>query len=350
MDFHKEVFVLQNDFRINGKLIVRSFGEEDRTRLDGTLRKYGFSAAGGRRTSERARAVRIDLHDRTWQEQDARQIPFSEDIRFYSVTEFARMAELDFRFPPRFLFFHVPHDGSRFPGELLSSVCVSKDRFQEYHDRMCDTGVSELIPEAYRCPSMTERFPVSRLLCDPERFIGSEEIMERYGMGFCYEKAYDGTVIKNVTEPLKKETLRYYREHHKKIDEKCRRHSKVLLFDLHSYSDEIVPEDFLVPGRETPDVCIGTDRTFTSRRLYETVRLRLEEAGFRTAENYPYGGCLIPNTVLAGNSDCVSVMLEFHKRVYLDADGKPDAENAARIRKVMERIAADCIRSGEWTA
>lgn len=245
---------------------------------------------------------------------------------------------------PRFPLFHVPHDGREFPAELLSSVCVPMDAFFRYHEKMRDAGAAELIPGACRHPSMTEEFQVSRLLCDPERFVGPGEVMERYGMGFCYEKAYDGTVIKNVTEALKRETLRYYREHHERMDRKLLSHPRVLLFDMHSYSDEIVPGDFLEKERETPDVCVGTDEKFTPPGLIQLIRDRFFEAGFSTAENYPYSGCYLPNAAMAGKGDCVSVMLEFHKRIYLDTKGNPDGEKTARIRKVMERIIADSIR------
>ena len=327
----------------NDKLIVRCFNKREQALLCGALNRIGFSVTGTEQAGKDGVAVRIDVIKRTAKASGFRKDAFSDGARFCSVTEFLHLARLGFPAGTRFPFFHVPHDGDSFPPELLASVCVPPETFRKHHEKMRDTGAAELIPEAYRCLPMTERFLVSRLLCDPERFIGDGEIMERYGMGFCYEKAYDGTVIKNVTEDLKEKTLRYYLEHHERVDEKCRTHPKVLLFDVHSYSDEIVPADFLLPGRETPDVCIGTDPVLTPPWLYATVKTRFEKAGFSTAENYPYSGCLIPNTVMAGNGDCISVMLEFHKRIYLDAAGKPDEKKTSRIRKVIEKIVADCI-------
>ena len=131
----------------------------------------------------------------------------------------------------RFPVFHVPHDGWQFPPELLDSVCIPEEIFLRYHRIMRDTGVSRMVPEIYRGGDMCEVFRISRLLCDVERFIGPEEIMERYGMGFCYEKAFDGAAIKQVTAKVREQTLKYYREHHARMDRICDRHSRILLID-----------------------------------------------------------------------------------------------------------------------
>lgn len=89
---------------------------------------------------------------------------------------------------------------------------------------MQDTGVWAFVPRLYRTAAQCVRFPVSRLLCDVERFLGPEEVMERYGMGFCYERAFDGARLKNVTDELREKTLVFYRKHHEQVDRICREH------------------------------------------------------------------------------------------------------------------------------
>ena len=241
--------------------------------------------------------------------------------------------------------FHVPHDGGSFPPELMGSVCIPEDVFRRYHEKMRDTDISRAIPEAYRGGDMCEVFRISRLLCDPERFIGPEEIMEKYGMGFCYEKAYDGTVIKNVSAEIRESTLRYYREHHERMDRICERHPRVLLIDLHSYSDEIVPRDFLQEGVRTPDLCIGVDERYTPSGLVETVKRRFSEADFTIAVDYPYAGCYIPNAVMSGlrGTDLASIMLEIHKRTYCDGRGRSILEKLGVIREILRQVIVDCV-------
>ena len=244
----------------------------------------------------------------------------------------------------RFPVFHVPHDGGVFPTELLQAVCVPVEQFLRYHDEMRDVSAQEMVPQLYRGEEHAVIFPVSRLLCDVERFLGPDEPMERYGMGFCYERVYDGTKIKVISEALREKTLRYYRKHHARLDQLCAEHPKLLLLDLHSFSDAIVPRAQLLPGIGTPDVCLGIDRNFTPESLAATAEVCLQQAGFSTARNYPYSGTLVPNAVMtkALHCDCASIMLEWNKRVYCKRDGISDVETLARIREAILQIVKQC--------
>lgn len=234
----------------------------------------------------------------------------SSGCRFYSAQEFFAIARQNFRTVPRFPVFHVPHDGDQFPKELQSSVIIPKPQFKKYHNEMRDTDIIRAVPRAYRGGDMCEYFQVSRLLCDVERFIGEKEPMEQYGMGFCYEKAYDGTTIKHITPELKQKTLEYYNEHHRRMDAIASRHPRILLIDLHSYSDRIIPGQNRRPDQDqtqtqpqtqtqtqtqtlkplppTPDICIGTDEKYTPKELQAIAENAFQSAGYTTQVNSPY--------------------------------------------------------------
>ncbi len=62
---------------------------------------------------------------------------------------------------------------------------------------------------------------------------------------------------------------------------------RILLFDIHSCWDGILPPFERGPGGMTPDLCIGTDPRCTPPRLTESVCTHFEKAGFTTAENRP---------------------------------------------------------------
>ena len=344
---------MKNNFRKNGWMRVRYETPEERSGILRILEERGFRI--GEELKQRTDLPPwgnrvIDLNLKTKDLQCGIQ-PFigaammSSGVRFWSAQEFFRIAELGFRTVPRFPVFHVPHDGQEFPEELMESVCVPRERFLRYHEAMRDTNMCLAVPEVYRGGHMCRTFRISRLLCDVERFIGKEETMEAYGMGFCYEKAYDGTVIKQVTDDVREKTLRYYREHHAWMDTVCEQHPRILLFDLHSYSDEILPEPMRQKNAGTPDLCIGTDDRYTPPELLRIVRERFSGAGFGTAVNVPYSGCFVPNAVLSGKNgcDCVSVMLEFHKRTYCDGQGRPIPEKLGRIRRILLQVMADCV-------
>ena len=241
---------------------------------------------------------------------------------------------------PRYVFFHVPHDGNAFPDELMTSVCISRDEFMYYHNQMRDIDARYMIPDEYAAQS--ECFEVSRLLCDVERFIGSQEIMERYGMGFCYEKVYNQKTIKHTDESLKLATRKYYNAHHRKLCDMCNEHSRVLFFDMHSYADELIQPHAIM--KSTPDLCIGTDADFTPPMLTEIVRKRFSEIGFSIAENAPYEGLYVPENVLYQQSNCdfVGVMLEFNKRCYCENSGHSISNRLDLIKAALCRVISDC--------
>jgi hypothetical protein len=345
---------MKNNFRKNGNMrirfetpeerreIIRILEEQRGFRIDGKLkRKEGISPRDNR-------TFDLNLKFKTYEyglQPFIGAAMMSSGVRFYSAQEFFRIAELGFRVVPRFPVFHVPHDGREFPPELTATIRVPEDEFLRYHEKTRDTDIRRAVPETYRGGDMCEAFRVSRLLCDPERFIGPEEVMEKYGMGYCYEKAYDGTVFKNVTPEIRERTLRYYREHHARMDLICGRHPRILLIDLHSYSDEIVPADFLRAGTRTSDLCVGTDGRYTPPELIETVKRRFSEAGFTIAVNYPYSGCYVPNAITSGSceTDLAGIMLEFHKRTYCDGEGRSVPEKLDVIRKIIRQVIVDCV-------
>ena len=348
---------MKNNFKKNGNMRVRFETLEERTEIIRILEEQrGFRIDENLKLLTKihpydTRTFDLNLKFKTynyWIQPFIGAAMMSSGVRFYSAQEFFRIAELDFKVVPRYPVFHVPHNGWEFPEELMESVCVPQDLFMKYHEELRDTDITQVVPSAYRGGDMCHTFRISRLLCDVERFIGPEEIMEQYGMGFCYEKAYDGMIIKHVTETLKEKTLKHYRDHHEWMDRICNRHPRILLFDIHSYSDRIVPADFLQEDHPTPDLCIGTDDRFTPPELTEIVQKRFTDAGFSIGFNYPYTGCYIPNTVLSGecSTDLVAIMLEFHKRTYCDQNGQPIPEKTKGIEEIVRQIIVDCVTLG----
>lgn len=234
--------------------------------------------------------------------------------------------------------FHVPHDGNCFPNELMSAVCVPMEEFYRYHTEMRDYGARCFIPPLKNRTEIC--FEISRLLCDVERFIGAGEIMEKYGMGFCYEKVYDGTVIKQVSESLKAKTFAYYQDHHNKLNDEVKNYKgEVVFVDLHSFSEKVIVADTLGKIEPLPDFCIGYDEFLSAQQRMKIVNA-FQKAGYRVAENYPYAGSLVPNAVLKGEAtaDIASFMIEVNKAVYLSDNNEIDFTVAAKIQNVIGEI------------
>lgn len=234
---------------------------------------------------------------------------------------------------PRVPLIHIPHDGELFhPNHFFS---VRSEVVQQYHLQMADLHVTKLKPPEY----VYAQFPYSRMICDVERRTGPDEPMEKYGMGFYYTKVYDGTVIRDDRRILFNQVSEIYRDHHSRMNNFCRNHPRVLLIDLHSYHDRIVLPEFRLPGKELPDLCIGTDPRFTPPELAECVRRKFQAAGFATEMNYPYSGFYVPESVEDGSSGCdlIGIMLEFHRRTYLDGESV-NPEKTEKIRGIIREI------------
>ena len=231
--------------------------------------------------------------------------------------------------------FHVPHDGNLFLNELMSSVIVDAETFAFYHDQMRDMDATLFAPEIPDAQII--KFDTSRLLCDVERFIGDDEIMEKYGMGFCYERAYDGTLIKNVNNDIKQRTYSVYQQHHERLNEAVRSAiGKIILVDLHSFSSEIIVHT--KTDKKMPDVCIGYDDYLSERELQMIVST-FSALGLSVDVNYPYSGSLVPNCILSKevNKDIVSFMVEVNKEYYMK-NGKSDLSRIGVIRDAIESI------------
>ena len=104
------------------------------------------------------------------------------------------MSERNIGSDPRFTIFFFFHYGNILH-DSRGLFCVPKETIRFYHNQMRDKHVQLLAPPMDDREGKMVRFLYSRLMCDVERLEGPEEIMEKYGMGMWYEKAYDGTVI-----------------------------------------------------------------------------------------------------------------------------------------------------------
>ena len=95
--------------------------------------------------------------------------------------------------------FHIPHASKNIPEQYLKYFCLNSEDLNLELLKMTDHFTDELfdvtIPDF-----QTIKFPVSRLLVDPERFVSDEEeVMSKVGMGCIYEKTHDGKLLKDAS-------------------------------------------------------------------------------------------------------------------------------------------------------
>ena len=211
---------------------------------------------------------------------------------------------------------HVPHASMYIPGEYRQTALIPQEELEEENRFMCDTGVLQLIPEAFAENALI--FPYSRLYCDVERFRDGSEPMEAYGMGYIYTRDSKGREMFRPTDSHRAEVSAIYEQHHEELNRRAEsilaEHGRCLIIDLHSFSDETVHR--LFGWTDFPDVCIGTEPDYYSQEVVESIAGFCRGLGLSVAFNYPYRGSLVPNRYY-GEKDTgiVSVMLEINKRV-----------------------------------
>lgn len=215
---------------------------------------------------------------------------------------------------------HVPHASIHIPPEELSRFCPVDlaDEQLKMTDRYCDelfSGYDSVV------------FPVSRLVCDPERFRDdAQETMSRVGMGAIYTKTSFGVPLRYITPEEREQMLqRYYDPHHARltaaVGQKLRLNGRCLIIDGHSFHPVSLPYE-LDQEPDRPDFCIGTDPFHTPERLAALAGDFLRREGFSVSLNRPYGGSLVPLKFYRSDRRVCSLMIEINRRLYMDENGR----------------------------
>lgn len=101
----------------------------------------------------------------------------------------------DIRVPPVVL--HITHSSDAVPDDVRRQFLLDEEQLRRELLCMTDWYTDELftLPPS---EAATVRFPVSRLVLDPERFLDPvEETMERVGMGVVYTKTSHGAPLRD---------------------------------------------------------------------------------------------------------------------------------------------------------
>lgn len=215
---------------------------------------------------------------------------------------------------------HIPHASTSIPKEERSRFCLPdlNDELLKMTDRYCEelfTGYDAVV------------FPVSRLVCDPERFRDdAQESMSRIGMGAVYTKTSSGEPLRRLTAAEREGLLRrHYDPHHRRltaaVEAKLQTHGRCLIVDGHSFHPAPLPYE---PDQEPdrPDFCIGTDPYHTPGQLAEEAMTFLKRQGFSVFRNSPYGGSLVPLKYYWRDQRVCSIMIEINRKLYMDERGK----------------------------
>ena len=266
---------------------------------------------------------------------------------------------------------HVPHSSAEVPADVRAQFLLEDDDLARELRLMTDWHTDELFalpPDE----AVTVRFPVSRLVVDPERFEDPEaERMEAVGMGAVYTKTSQRLPLRDEAEAAReREALlaRYYRPHHAALEAATAAalaaHGCCLIIDCHSFPSRPLPYEFKVSADRwkvihRPAVCIGTDATlpphapfahagmhtppWLRERAAEVLGEMLsrwtgggapdpaiaphepapEGAGGAVAGiafDRPFAGTMVPLPYLGNDRRVLSVMIELRRDLYMDEE------------------------------
>ena len=189
--------------------------------------------------------------------------------------------------------------------------------------RMTDAFTDELFPPtAHEAARIV--FPVSRLVCDVERFPDDQdEPMSARGMGAVYTLTSTGSPLRADLTPAERDRIisRWNRPHHARlteaVDDALAGAGNCLVIDGHSFSPHPMPhEPDQAPDR--PDICIGTDPFHTPPDLTAALAEAAMRLGFSVAIDRPFSGALVPAKHYRQDARIRSIMIEVNRRLYMD--------------------------------
>ena len=222
---------------------------------------------------------------------------------------------------------HIPHASLDMPDTYKSDYPHYRDfvfgkSFVIDNLKMTDLFVDELFKDIN---GVTIKAPYSRLYCDVEKYLdNSKEPMFKFGQGYEYTKGISGNnyhrhSIINGMDP-DNDVINYYQAHHNRLTLETKKilanNKKVLILDLHSYSDEQAKS--INKEGPFPDICIGINDDSNNEPYLKIIIKKIKEKGYTYQINYPYSGSIIPNGLAKEELDNVcSIMIEVNKRIYL---------------------------------
>lgn len=240
---------------------------------------------------------------------------------------------------------HIPHSSYTIPNKYRNLFYLEeKELYQEqlkmtdsYTDELFDVeGIQKLI------------FPISRLVCDVERFRNKEdEEMTKQGMWVCYTQTSACKPLKIVDDGHKQEILqKYYDKHHlnfeKQVSQMLKEYRQCLIIDAHSFYSKPLPYE-LHAQTFRPDICIGADNFHTPDKITNYFYNAFSDLGYNVGINNPFCGSIVPLKFYANNKNVKSIMLEINRSLYMNETTGKRNKNFLKVKQDIQRIISSCL-------
>jgi len=303
---------------------------------------------------------RLTLLDRTLEYADLeatvvpRVIMKNSDYSLAGVTDWERTSffrklslllkeyggkEWDELFSPVLL--HIPHASMLMPKDATNEMIPDKSAIREALHELTDHWTDDM----FFFQSFPNRivFPVSRLICDVERFREDElEPMASMGMGAIYTRLPSFEILRTPSHNEREKILKtWYDPHHieleKRVDDILNTRHGCLIVDAHSFSSKPLPHE---PDQSSdrPDFCIGSDSFHTPFELLSLFVEIIKHAGFSVEINKPFAGAMVPSKHYRADPRVWAIMIEVNRKVYMDEGTTVKTDQYDDIKALILRL------------
>ena len=234
------------------------------------------------------------------------------------------------------LLLHIPHSSSKIPNDLREQFLLDEKELEEELLKMTDWYTDELFGTKLFSQFI---FPVSRIVCDPERFSDDEiEPMAKLGMGMVYTKTATGKPLRRELSQEERNHLKhtYYQNHQDSMQYQTNmamaEKGMVLILDCHSFPSHPLPcdQDQQYPR---PDICIGVDSYHTPKILEDLAIYFFSGIGYKTTVNEPYAGSFVPIKNYQQTKRVQSIMIEVNRSLYMNEITGMKNQNFIKVRE-----------------
>lgn len=236
---------------------------------------------------------------------------------------------------------HIPHSSLYIPEEERKTFLLSDAALFAEQRRMTDAFCDELYEDGERFPARVVA-PVSRLVCDVERFRNdADEPCAKQGQGLMYIRTSFGKQLRKNDPALRQHILdSYYDPHHARLTAAVARAlettGRCTILDGHSFHSWYPPRLKCLFDR--PDVCIGTDAFHTPKDLRDAMVEHVRNAGLHVRVNTPYSGAITPLCYYGKEKRVISVMIEINRKLYMNERTLEKTENFERTRALCREL------------
>jgi len=229
---------------------------------------------------------------------------------------------------------HVPHASRAITPEARDSLLITDSELTEELDNLTDahTGlIARQAAEGARQTPWIFENSWSRLVVDPERFLGEQEEMRAVGMGVVYTHGYAGRKLRDADPVREKAALQtHYRPYADALAAlvagRLATTGRAVIVDVHSYPALALPYELHADGPRPP-VCLGTDDFHTPPPLLAAAT----EAFPETARNTPFAGCYVPAAYWHRDPRVTALMVEIRRDTYMTEPAGPCHEGLTHI-------------------